>query len=1334
MFALSTVCLQGAIENVQVTGATATQAVVTYTAPDESPCRWEVSESDSLRPIVHDVNEGLFPGANQDDRPGSLLQGRQRIVVIGRRSAERAADGKRYSRALQANTVHYFRIVCGSDVATGSFTTENIPLGLTHNDPLPVDPEAPGQYAWPTMSWTDRGEKVVDPLTGLLLQRMTLPLDKFETGGGTFRLAHDPDGAWTNPAAAINDADGNAAATVRPGAQGHLFLDARQQFYQGGTHDSDGMSLAYFKVTLHAWCEGASCSQASEEDRGIQVCLTVDGVSCATESRQYTVLACNGNCGSDRYRFTLGDETPILAYWGPEPSFDITHAHYRSGRVNRDGVMVKWAGGNRFSLKWQAGSLIFINGASYQIDRVVNEETLTLAQAPQDIEGNAEYRASNFGILLRKKRPSEHVIAVQSARFEFGIGTGFIWDSSGDGETAVSCSEGTVAGPGQEQGYHCHVGYSLFWLGQESGTVIRLGVALFPDGNPGDADGWRGWYCGGVFWDGNDPNVFYCKMMDNATPPNDVIVRAQYFGDNRDVGSLSLYSALTKCNEGRPNQPCFEFTNLTPASKGKGLLAQLRAFHPDAGSFKSRGVDLVGRQGDRLILLARRDGAVNDLTGFLVVFDPATGSILGAIPSWRYWPLRWAVLHGPANIGDPNWALVPATMFRGPTSGLDSWAGNGPYRTKITSGAIGTAGSTCPARPADSPIPPEDWPEGAKCAMVTVEGEPCDPSPAAHRGGRIRIEAGSDIVTGTDTEWLPFHDGGQIQINNRTYAFSYVSRTSARLKPAAEENFQGEYVLFTETINHPTCANPLYAYLQDAEVRDVFCIQPDPGAGGCGVYWQTEFARLLEKRGNTWLLERKFGESGSMLPAPADSYLVAYPASCNYGAVYPCSTAVAYWNFTSDSTGHNTGGATVLKNTGDPPLGHGSAKPGMEVFSVAPTGCEKVDGQDFTCYGVRRGRIPELLSSAVEIVSNNPAFDGKVGLGSPNPVDSHPTVPPFSGVTDEGQRNWFLDARPLLVDSLLSGSRENPATPITGDLYRFRSDQLPRLRRKLLPTLAACGHNVLKDISGPSSFIDGSPVYAYTYCAVERDGECVPGSTGGEVYFNCPQISRPYCQYSGIGSPNSDMRDVCIGDNGAYTQALVQVGIDRRDQSGSGARVLTYALGRYRWNDIYWNAKVTPDAKWTLVRAPWFQGQRSEVLLFRLPPFPEPEGTSGNTFVPVSLWLKPPPDAGVDNAIVEFGYTPEFYCTSRAEACVKGNQAGNDYSFGDQGVEGVQCAERCIIKAPAIPNRVLYYRARYRDQSNADVAVTRTSAVALPAGGSRPGPRSPQPGPPGPNR
>ena len=168
------------ITGVSVVGTTATQSVLAYTAPSSGACTVAVSLSPSYTPLVPDVDPTLFSGSNSDARAGAIAVGLARIFVAGTRIVQ-ATSGTNYSRALQASTAYYFQIICGSDTATGTFTTQTIPTGVGYGDPIPIDPANNGNYLYPTFSTTDRTSSAIDPHTGALVKNMTLPGDY--TGG-----------------------------------------------------------------------------------------------------------------------------------------------------------------------------------------------------------------------------------------------------------------------------------------------------------------------------------------------------------------------------------------------------------------------------------------------------------------------------------------------------------------------------------------------------------------------------------------------------------------------------------------------------------------------------------------------------------------------------------------------------------------------------------------------------------------------------------------------------------------------------------------------------------------------------------------------------------------------------------------------------------------------------------------------------------------------------------------------------------------------------------------------------------------------------------------------
>ena len=148
---------------------TATQAVIHVHTDQPGFCTYRLSEGSNFREQVNDVNSNLFAGANSDARPGSIINGADsstfspssnaavHTFVAGTRTSAKAADGKFYSRALQANTFHWVGITCGSDAkVSATFQTLNPPLGNDAPEQMPFDERAFGNVAVPSIDWTDR--------------------------------------------------------------------------------------------------------------------------------------------------------------------------------------------------------------------------------------------------------------------------------------------------------------------------------------------------------------------------------------------------------------------------------------------------------------------------------------------------------------------------------------------------------------------------------------------------------------------------------------------------------------------------------------------------------------------------------------------------------------------------------------------------------------------------------------------------------------------------------------------------------------------------------------------------------------------------------------------------------------------------------------------------------------------------------------------------------------------------------------------------------------------------------------------------------------------------
>jgi hypothetical protein len=1275
--------LPAAISNVRVLGATATQAVLAYTAPSTEACGVEVSESPGYSPLVHDVNAALFAGANLDSRVGSVNTGQGRIFVAGKRTAELAGNNRKMSRALQANTVHYYRITCGPEVATGTFQTTNIPQGSVYNDAFPADPNTPGEYAWPDFDQTARSElpgrvsteTVVEPQTGLLFKRLTLPQDMVPTASvsSNFTKAIDLGGAgeWTDPAYLLAD-DANSAVYSGTGGS-WLYLG----FDSFGSPNDAGFayprsSIDWFQVTIKGHCSGTGCNTASAEDRTIEICLTQDRLSCSTQTLQQVLT-------DSMATYTVpATKTPIMWDWtlpGKHP-FGRYEMYTRTGKVNVSGTEVTWVSGSSyFSTAWAAGSKIAINGVQHTVSSVESPLHLTVASAPGD-GTNLDYTANNFGALIRKKTSSPHEISLQFAQTRHNTSTGaYYWSASAATE---DCSRVLVNG-----GYNCVMSDNLYWVNATTGETRLLASMMIPP-----AERWNLTACGcpatyaEAIWDTSSANSWYCIVSDKNTGRNRLL-KGTYSGDYSSVAQL-VYGT----------SPTVSYIDLTAA---KDLELQIQEFSQSHSMQQIYDPDYFSCQllkGAYQTYLAIWCPTFQDGLGWYAVFDTSVNRIAGAASSYANpWPGRWAGTHSLFAWNDTPWMTMSASAMLGASASK----GMGPYRSKVEAGipmcTVDVDCNVCPDRPLDSPIPAGQWPSGRKkCTTVTVDGEPCDIDPYTYSAGTIAVANGSNDVTLSGGSWSLYGTRlPSIYFDGKYYGWTKVDSTHATISPAYEgaAGYNGSYTLYAEgNVNHPKCGTPGGHYLQDAMPRDNF--REDTST-------RREIFRLLIKNGNSWVLERKFGRDGtSSHPGPCYLWAIAGGAAVN-DATAANSAGTVLWSYLTDPDGQR-----LL----DDPTYHIAHQAMNNGYWTVVMGVNST-------YWVRRGSAPpDFIADpgyhiAADPVFGTPASTFFVGSGS------------HVGQNQVGasayEKQWALDARPFEG----GGDYGSGADKVAGTDQVYKVNLSKRLSPKILPTLAACGRHTLRDISGPGSTItDAKP---YTYCYANAAGECVAGSSPGQVYVSCPYVSnrdgtggKPACASL---YPNPELVDICMGDLRPYTGVMTQLGLNAPDRFGDRQRMLTKSFTWWRTQGSFWNLKGLTDASWLYMRVDWLSGARNEVLLLKNPGWPSLDSVNRRTFVPIQVSVAPPASLGVASAVIEFGYDPYFYCTSRQEACVANASAINEstpFYWSSETFSGLPCGSGCSIAIPAIPQRTLYYRVHYRGAAGEGIATGQTQVVAVP--------------------
>ncbi len=1338
------------VNNVTVRGTTPTQAILTYTlsAPTGSACMVEVSQSPNFTPLAHDVDPALFSGAQYDSRVGTIGSGIvSRVFVAGTRgAAQQGSDGKWYSRALAANTLHYFRInndgnCDGGGAVTGTFTTRPIPSGRLYNDPIPAD--GAGGVGWCRFYGNSRAP-CVDPQTGAVTIPLNVPGENISTtnSAAAFGSSYDPTGNWGNSGDAATGA--GPAATFSGSGETPLFFavnlaDITNSW--GASYEAiNGNSIDYLQVNVTGFGAGSTAGS-----RNVTGCwsLAGGGNRCDSPVLTQTLPTSSGT-------ITFGGHTAGMTDWGAAYSgLDPVLAGQHSGTVTNAGNGVfNWAGGNYFRPQangWMAGTRITFTGGctgTYSLASIQGETQLTLTNtSPTCSSGAIHYTVTPLTFILAKATASTDQITVSLATFDYQTSSGQGLGSSAMQDGNMGC--GPTAVPGvNPPGYICGstVGYYLVQPSTPAATF--LGRWVVPYNTPGGTSH-PAIECPPMGFSLSSPNTIWC--FGPAFGGETYLLSVTYTAAN--YNAVPPGTVLPVCTGS--NQPCLTVTG--PVGGGT-LEAQFAASGFAAAkacclvNFTNVPPLLGGQLGDGNIQLQAWLGGTQGLMSIFAVYNPVTASYIAARDSWSYYPVTFSGVHSVqlrrgAHFGLPLGWIGHGTQGGaiGPLSGTDTFAGFGPYRMKTTSTMTSVS---CPVQPSGSPIPASLWPGGsgnqpgtAACYQFTVDGGMCDPSPYAATiivNGTTGTNAISLASGSASRSWI----GKPIIISGNTYTIaSFVDNSDLTVTPNLLTSPSGVSATFegeppdSGAGGSGHCGHAGDFYLRDPKPGDILFVgQPTPGVTG----YADDFSTTGPINGSSeaFMVTTVTGTSVLTVTAQGNYSGAGHAAWASGSYLYGDSGAVigengSSWDFPWDYVNDPTGSLGKVGFDSNPPQGHGfladAASFGyLDGTPPCPVTTQWDGVSDHQCLIGRFGANLGYITAPAQQIAYAPAFSGQTGSGLANPQDLHPNYPYFTSP------QFAVDGR------VWNGDTNRPAagTPVAGQpgvidfSYSQRgcssAAQCIALE-KVLPLQVNVGQVPGLNLSGPSSSITtSSPIGAFA--TVVKAGEGTPGSSPGDLVIYAPRSEGT--SYGAYIANGGDHVDVGAYFTGPWMQGIVREGFTGPSLAGDHIQWIGHNQMRPRMYSPFFNVRGTPDNLAIISQVPLLDGVRTMDVVTRAATVPtgEADSINGADFVPIALTLNAPAGMGIDNAMVEFGYAENGnpasgpFCTPRAEICVKGNQAENlfNYETSEAGAySGQPCAISCTITAPGISGRVLYYRIKYRAGSTVRF-TTPLDVVAVP--------------------
>ena len=1110
--------------------------------------------------------------------------------------------------------------------------------GAIMPEPLGINAANWHNANFPAIDWTPAGREkwYADPVTGIQLRPVLRPEDFSWSDKNDRTFLHWSGGeGWTNAAAAVNGSTSTAVAGTNP----MILYPAPVDPWAGNQ-----MAVMTMGLVVYGYCGG------TREDCKLVVCASFHpDEGCAGTPFEVSVPAGTAMKvvpgSAHKYggsAFPAEYPRPLWAGWGDVRITRDRAVPLTQGTSSRivDGVLTIDAPGHtipgHIPRTLKAGHRIWVQDSpcANQICTVdENHDAGSVTLREKFSSQGKQFRPLPWGILVRKKTATGTLYA------------GFKYRAAGQINSSTGTA-GPVCGPIEQvdadgvKGHPCGIPerggpYYLLYFISNDGSVVRPIAGLTAP--PEFGGNFRGQ---SVSFSPTDGRLFYVKN-------GSMVYRLRYSGDWKN-SVWDTEDGRYRVNPGG-DYPYFDEGLKWEVAINPDPATQITEKYPAQVSPPYRpwtSASFAGVTGNVAVLYRTVNGGQDDGPCQIAPFDLVTGKLIDFINSLEAGgPAAWGNCH---NVGvNPLVANTLTMSFNILKVNNAAKISGGPYQLRLEAVQRGGAWSTNTCL---------EWPAGS--------GTQCSGVPAYDKG----------CPEGLSDEYTSFGATGDACVT------LLLSGNACNVVPAPGD-----------TQIYGACAwNPGYAAAPPLRPGHSFV---DPVAGGSAAGDSEHFRVLTVEDAGNGKLKVKAQRNGSR--------------------DYCCGT-----NGTVNPPGNNCvchNGQLSHKDQWVPMMTPGS-KASCNASAIQATYANpEVPDKSFVelsrsfqghaAYGKGPNGTVRYLGNGVTTLAKF------ADLGQQPPVKLSRTLTQFNGIAapigriyqqylNHSQRAgddttvFSFDANAVNPSVGIGGNdMGNSIGPRPGKLFEriigdiWKLSAIDPVDYKNRPLLGWAGPKVLKDVSGPASDISSSQ--DYTFCYAYKAGECYPGAAQGDIYVKAPLVFKhsswqnEWCQ-TGMEYANIP----CILSASPVAGYTRQFRSDRSDLDGSDQRLITSALRPYGTHYPFWSITAHPSADLVLVPAGGIlEGLHHNMLLASLPPW---QDVLPRRNVPGGYTVSLGPGEGKGHARVKFGYTPEFYCTERAEACVT-DAALKPFAFvSTDTLTPDECSAGCQIIVPAMPGRQLY--------------------------------------------